>query len=58
MSKKQFELLTDAQWILVEPLLPKPVRRKDNRGRPSGARHQPHTDSHVRLDLASAFGAS
>jgi transposase len=34
MSKKRFELLNDAQWELVEPLLPEPKRRKDNRGRP------------------------
>jgi transposase len=26
--------LTDAQWELIEPLLPEPKRRKDNRGRP------------------------
>ena len=34
MSKKRFELLSDAQWELIEPLLPEPKRRKDNRGRP------------------------
>ena len=34
MSKKRFELLNDAQWELVEPLLPEPKRRKDKRGRP------------------------
>ena len=34
MSKKRFELLTDEQWKLIEPLLPEPQRRKDNRGRP------------------------
>ena len=34
MSKKRFELLTEAQWALVEPLLPEPKRRKDKRGRP------------------------
>jgi len=34
MSKKRFELLTDAQWTLIEPLLPEPKRRRDNRGRP------------------------
>ena len=34
MSKKRFELLSDAQWELLEPLLPEPKRRKDNRGRP------------------------
>jgi transposase len=34
MGKKRFELLTDAQWTLIEPLLPEPRRRKDNRGRP------------------------
>jgi transposase len=33
MSKKRFELLTDEQWELIEPLLPEPKRRKDNRGR-------------------------
>ncbi len=27
--------LTDAQWaIIIEPLIPKPRRRKDRRGRP------------------------
>ena len=34
MGKKRFELLTDEQWELIEPLLPEPKRRKDNRGRP------------------------
>ena len=34
MSKKRFELLTNEQWELIEPLLPVPKRRKDNRGRP------------------------
>jgi len=34
MRKKRFELLTDAQWSLIEPLLPEPRRRRDNRGRP------------------------
>jgi len=34
MSKKRLELLNDAQWEMIEPLLPKPKRRKDNRGRP------------------------
>jgi transposase len=34
MSKKRFELLTEAQWDLIEPLLPEPKRRKDKRGRP------------------------
>ena len=34
MSKKRFELLTDAQWELIGPLLPEPKRRKDRRGRP------------------------
>lgn len=34
MSKKRFELLSDAQWELIGPLLPEPKRRKDNRGRP------------------------
>jgi len=32
--KKRQKLLTDEQWELVEPLLPEPRRRKDNRGRP------------------------
>jgi transposase len=31
---ERFELLTDAQWELIAPLLPEPKRRKDNRGRP------------------------
>ncbi len=26
--------LTKAQWAVVEPLIPKPRRRKDGRGRP------------------------
>jgi transposase len=34
MSKKRFELLSEAQWELIEPLLPEPKRRKDKRGRP------------------------
>ncbi|MFP5231855.1 MAG: transposase [Acidobacteriota bacterium] len=34
MSKKRFELLSDAQWERIEPLLPEPKRRKDRRGRP------------------------
>ena len=28
------ELLTDQQWELLEPLLPRPTRRRDKRGRP------------------------
>ncbi len=34
MTKKRHQLLTDAQWELIEPLLPEPKRRRDNRGRP------------------------
>ena len=34
MSKKRFELLSDAQWELIAPLLPEPRRRQDKRGRP------------------------
>jgi transposase len=34
MSKKRFQLLSKAQWELIEPLLPEPKRRKDGRGRP------------------------
>jgi len=34
MGKKRFELLSDAQWERIEPLLPEPKRRKDKRGRP------------------------
>lgn len=26
--------MTDAQWAIVEPMIPKPRRRKDRRGRP------------------------
>jgi transposase len=26
--------LTDAQWAILDPLIPEPVRRKDGRGRP------------------------
>src|ERR1035437_4608921 len=32
--KKRQQLLTDEQWELVEPMLPSPRRRQDNRGRP------------------------
>jgi transposase len=32
--KKWQKLLTDEQWELVEPMLPPPQRRPDNRGRP------------------------
>jgi transposase len=32
--KKRQRLLTDEQWELVEPMLPPPRRRRDNRGRP------------------------
>lgn len=32
--KKRQKLLTDEQWQFVEPLLPSPRRRRDNRGRP------------------------
>ncbi len=32
--KKRQKLLTDEQWQLIEPLLPEPKRRRDNRGRP------------------------
>ena len=32
--KKRQKLLTDEQWELIEPLLPEPKRRRDNRGRP------------------------
>lgn len=32
--KNRQKLLTDEQWELIGPLLPKPKRRKDKRGRP------------------------
>ena len=32
--KKRQKLLTDEQWELIEPLLPKPRPRLDKRGRP------------------------
>jgi transposase len=32
--KKRQKLLTDEQWELIEPLLPKPKRRRGKRGRP------------------------
>jgi transposase len=32
--KKRQKLLTDEQWELIEPLLPKARRRRDKRGRP------------------------
>ena len=35
--KKRQKLLTDEQWELIEPLLPSPRRRRDNRGRPWAA---------------------
>jgi len=31
--KNRQKLLTDEQWKLIEPLLPKPKRRRDGRGR-------------------------
>lgn len=34
VSKRRFQPLTDAQWTLIEPLLPVPKRRQDRRGRP------------------------
>ena len=33
--KKRQKLLTDEQWELIEPLLPKPRQRGDQRGRPA-----------------------
>jgi transposase len=32
--KNRQKLMTDAQWELIEPLLPKPRMRRDKRGRP------------------------
>src|ERR1035441_8569879 len=32
--KKRQKLLSDEQWQLIEPLLPKPRPRRDKRGRP------------------------
>ncbi len=32
--KTRQKLLTDEQWELIEPLLPKPKQRRDKRGRP------------------------
>ena len=32
--KRRQRLLTEEQWELVEPMLPPPKRRRDNRGRP------------------------
>lgn len=40
MSKRRLELLTEAQWELVGPLLPEPKRSKDNRGRPWASNRQ------------------
>jgi transposase len=31
--------LTDAQWMILDPLIPEPPRRKDGRGRPWKGRH-------------------
>ncbi len=36
--------LTDAQWAIVEPLIPKPQRRPDRRGRPWRASHAKCSD--------------
>lgn len=36
MKKRQM-LLTDEQWTLIEPLLPKLKRRRDRRARPPAA---------------------
>src|SRR5882757_6330124 len=33
MSHRQRDL-TDVQWAVLDPLIPKPTRRKDGRGRP------------------------
>jgi len=35
--KKRQKLLTEEQWELIEPLLPRPRRRRDERGRPPAA---------------------
>ena len=35
------EELQEAQWALVEPLLPKPPRRADGRGRPRNSAPKP-----------------
>ena len=35
--KKRQKLLTDEQWKLIEPLLPKPRLLRDKRGRPPAA---------------------
>ena len=35
--KTRQRLLTDEQWELIEPLLPKPKQRRDKRGRPPTA---------------------
>ncbi len=35
--KKRQKLLSDEEWELVEPMLPPPKRRRDNRGRPWAA---------------------
>ncbi|PSH02671.1 MAG: hypothetical protein CXZ00_10210, partial [Acidobacteria bacterium] len=32
--KNRQKLMTDAQWELIEPLLPRPKMRRDRRGRP------------------------
>src|SRR5579859_1867715 len=33
-ARRRAEELTDEQWALIEPLIPKPPRRADGRGRP------------------------
>src|ERR1700676_5566779 len=35
--KNRQKLLTDEQWKLIEPLLPRPKRGRDRRGRPPAA---------------------
>ncbi len=34
MANRRGEELTDEQWAVIEPLIPEPPRREDNRGRP------------------------
>ena len=34
MSLSNRRDLTDARWVVLDPLIPEPLRRKDGRGRP------------------------
>jgi hypothetical protein len=54
--RKLQKLLTDEQWELVEPMLPPPQRRPDNRGRPWGI--QPSVFRAYAVDPANWCGVA